>query len=186
MICIEKSASAVGSRLPMRRLSLDPKPMLAQAVIRIGALMRLRVLNVLAGLVGLCAGIGSPIAILLLLLAFQNRWWRSVLDNLSWMILVLVLIVLSRFVVGGIMHYETRKYIRFLHSPEGVRRRAQEVQESINALITEAKARPSFKPDPSLLEGFPPGSVMTEARRLARNIAKDELRRRGIKLRVLI
>ena len=79
------------------------------------------------------------------------------------------------------MHYETRKYIRFLHSPEGVRRRAQEVQESINAIITEAKARPSFKPDPSLLEGFPPGSVMTEARRLARNIAKDELRRRGIK-----
>jgi|SRR3984893_10961799 len=146
------------------------------------ALMRRRLLNVAAGFVGLCAGIGSPIAILLLLLAPHIGWWAATLEKHSWLVVALVLIFLSHFVVGGLLYYKGRKYQRLLFSPEGKRRRTQEVQESIAAIIAETKARPRLKLDQSLFEGSPSGTVMTEARRLSRNIAKDELRRRGIKL----
>lgn len=144
--------------------------------------MRRRLLNVMAGFVGICAGIGSPIAILLLLLAPHIGRWGSTLEKHSWLVVVLVLIFLSRFVVGGVLYYESQKYQRFLYSPEGKRHRAQQVQESIAAIIADAKAKPRLRADQSLFEGFAPGAVMTEARRLAKNIAKNELKRRGIRL----
>jgi hypothetical protein len=157
-----------------------------------GALMRRRLLNVLLGIVSLCAiigvwvvsfcaVIGAPIAILLLLLAPHVGWWGATLEKHLWLVIVLVLIVFSHFVVGGFLSYESRKHQRFLFSPEGKRRRAQEVQESIATIVAEAEARPKLKLDEAVFEGISPSSVMTEARRLARNIAKDELRRRGIK-----
>ena len=63
--------------------------------------MRRRLLNVLLGVVSLCAGIGSPIAILLLLLAPHIGWWGATLEKHSWLVVVLVLIFLNHFVVGG-------------------------------------------------------------------------------------
>src|SRR5262245_19629932 len=100
--------------------------------------MRRRLLNVLAGFgalfgafLGLCAGIGAPIAILILLLAPHFGWWGATLEKYPWVIVVLVLIFLSRWVVAAWLEHDSRKYLDFLYSPEGQRRRAQEVQESI-------------------------------------------------------
>jgi hypothetical protein len=145
-----------------------------------------RLLNVLLGFLGLCAGIGSPIAIMVLLLAPHFGWWGATLEKYPWLFVVLVLIFLSRWVVGGWLYYKAGKQLKFLHSPEGQRQKAQEIQETTAAIIADApKGRPKIKPnelDPSVFGEFPPGAVMTEARRLARKAAKDELRAQNIKL----
>src|SRR5262245_22370207 len=133
--------------------------------------MRRRLLNVLGGFIGLCAGIGSPIAILLLLLAHYFGWWGATLEKYPWLVVALVLIFLSRFVLGALLDYHDRKYSACLHSPEGQRRRAQKVQESIAAIISDAQARPKLNLENirCSVEGLPAGAVMTEARRLANN-----------------
>jgi hypothetical protein len=142
--------------------------------------MMRRLVDVLLKFALVCAGIGSPIAIIILLIAGET------LDKkYPWLVVVLLLIFLSRWVVGGWLYYQAGKHLKFLHSPEGQRQKAQEVQESIAAIIPDAQTgRPKLKPNdlaPSIFAGFPPGAVMTEARRLARNTAKDKLRAQNIK-----
>jgi hypothetical protein len=145
-----------------------------------------RLLNVLLGFLGLCAGIGSPIAIMVLLLAPHFGWWGATLEKYPWLFVVLVLIFLSRWVVGGWLYYQVGKHLKFLHSPEGQRQKAQEIQESIAAISADAQSeRPKIKPnelDPSVFGEFPPSAVMTEAHRLARKAAKDKLRDEGIRM----
>jgi hypothetical protein len=108
-----------------------------------------------------------------------ERRWRNIRGWLSsWFS--------SFWVVGAWWSYKSRKYFRFLYSPEGQRQKAQEIQESIAAIIADAQeGRPKLKPnelDRSIFDGFPPSEVMAAARYLAKNAAKDELQKRGIKL----
>ena len=76
------------------------------------------------------------------------------------------------------------KYDEFRFSPEGQRLRAQEVQQSIAAIIADAQARPKLSSDDirPLVEGFPAGYVMIQARRLAKNIAREKLESSGVKM----
>jgi len=53
---------------------------------------------------GICAGILSPIAILVLLSAAFIPWWEATLSKHRWLTVVLVLIVLSRWLVGGLLY----------------------------------------------------------------------------------
>ncbi len=137
--------------------------------------------GVLGAPIGICAVIGSPIAIILLLLAPRIRWWRATLENHPWLLVVLVLVFLSHFVVGGYLYYSVRQHLKFLTSPEGKRRRSREIQEVISQILCDAKAQPILCLDEAIFDGVPPASIMTEARRLAKSLAKNELRRRGIR-----
>jgi len=144
--------------------------------------MRRKLLDVVLGFVSVCAGIGSPIAIVLLLLAPRFGWWAWTLENHLWLVVVLILIFLSRFVVGGVLYRQAQKYRRFLVSPDGKRHRAQQEQINVDAIIAEANSKPKLKFDQCGFDDIHPRVVMTEARRLATNIAKDELMRRGVRL----
>jgi hypothetical protein len=141
-----------------------------------------RLLYALSAAVTVSAVIGSPTAILLLLLGPHVPWWGATLEDHTWLVILLVTIFASHFVVGGVLNESSRKYQQFLLSPEGKRRRAEGVQESIATIIAEAEARPRLKLDEAAFGGTSAASVMTEARRLARSTAKDELRRRGVRL----
>ena len=85
---------------------------------------------------------------------------------------------------GMLMHRRSRKFLDIHHSPEGQRLRAQEVQASITAIIAAAQARPKLSSNDirRLVEGFPAGYVMIEARRLAKNIAREKLESSGVKM----
>src|SRR5207237_5914235 len=102
-----------------------------------------RLLNRLAGVLFacayFCAGVLSPIAIMLLLAANFIPWWATTLSTHQWLAVVLVLIFLSRFVVGGWLSYQDRKLLAYLNSPEGRRRRAEEVKATIAELVADAR-----------------------------------------------
>jgi hypothetical protein len=90
-------------------------------------------------------------------------------------------------VCRSLRHVDARRSRKFLdihHSPEGQRLRAQEVQQSIAAITADAQARPKLSSDDirPLVEGFPAGHVMIEARRLAKNVAREKLESRGVKM----
>jgi hypothetical protein len=129
----------------------------------------------------LSALFGAPIALLLLLLANYVPWWDATLGKHTWLSILLVAIVASHLVVGGVLYRESRRVTQFLLSPEGKRRRAGEVRKSIAAIITRAEAKPRLELEEVAFEGLPPRNVMVEARRLAKSIAKDELRRSGVR-----
>lgn len=141
-------------------------------------------LGALGACAGICAGILSPIAIMLLLAAPYIPWWGETLSKYQWLVVVLVLIFLSRFVVGGWLSYKVRKYLEYLYSPEGQRRRAEEVQATIAELVADARRLGSHteRVIPVGSATFSAAAVMTEAHRLAKNLAKEKLRGRGVKV----
>ena len=70
-----------------------------------------------------------------------------------------------------------------MRSPEGQRRSAEKVQEIIAEIIADARRLGSHTerlPVGSTM--FPAGAVMTEARRVAKNIAKAKLKAQGVKV----
>src|SRR6266478_3517977 len=124
---------------------------------------------------GICAGILSPIAILVLLSAAFIPWWEATLSKHRWPAVVLVLIVPSRWLVGGLLYYRVGKYLDYLRSPEGKRRRAAEVQAAAAEILADARRFDSHTernvPVGSAL--FSGAEIMTEAHRLAKKIAKS-------------
>ena len=96
-----------------------------------------RLVDVLLKFALLCAGIGSPIAIMVLLLAPHFGWWGATLEKYPWLFVVLVLIFSSRWVVGGWLYYQAGKHLKFLRSPEGQRQKAQEIQETTAAIFLQ-------------------------------------------------
>jgi hypothetical protein len=84
------------------------------------------------------AVIGAPIAMLLLLAALHVRWWGATLERHIWLVIVLVTIIASHLVVGGILYESGRKHTPILLSPEGRRRRAEQIQRTIAAIIAGA------------------------------------------------
>ena len=141
-----------------------------------------RLLYALSVAAAFSAAVGSPIAILLLLVAPHVPWWGATLEKYTWLAILLAGVFVSRFVVGAVLYYSGRKHQRFLLSPEGKRRRAEEVQKIISTIIAEAEASPTPKLDEAACGGAFAASVITEARRLARETAKEQLRRRGVKI----
>jgi len=121
---------------------------------------------------------------MLLLAANFIPWWATTLSTHQWLAVVLVLIFLSRFVVGGWLSYQDRKLLAYLNSPEGRRRRAEEVKATIAELVADARMLGShterFIPVGSAT--YSAAAVMTEANRLAKKLAKEKLRARGIKV----
>jgi hypothetical protein len=115
---------------------------------------------------------------LLLLAAPRIHWLRETLGKHAWLVIVLIALAASHFIVGGILYRSARKTIEFVHSPEGRRQRTEQVQATIAAIIAEAEARPKLDLHQMVLDKTAAASVMTEARRLAKKAAEDELRRR--------
>ena len=144
--------------------------------------MHRRLLNVLAGFVRagfvLCVVIGLIIPPLFLVFAGRGTTLETCLW-ITWFVASLGYSALNR-----LEDHKARKYEKFRFSPEGQRRRAQEVQQSIAAIIAGTQARPKLSRDDirRLVEGFPAGAVMTMARYVAKNIAKEELKGRGVKM----
>jgi hypothetical protein len=132
----------------------------------------------------ICAGILSPIAILVLLAAAFIPWWGTTLSNHQWLTVVLVLIFLSRWLVAAWMSYKDRKYLDYLRSPEGKRRRAEEVRATIAEVIADARRLGCHteRVIPVVSTTFSAAAVMTEAHRLAKNFAKKKPRDRGVKV----
>ena len=129
--------------------------------------------------VGFSVVLGPTIAFLLLIVGpTYVPWWRATLEKHTLLIILLLLMLASHFVAGGILSASTRKSIRFLDSPEGKRRRAEQVQRTIDAIVAEAEARPKLDLHQMVLDKSSAASVITEARRLAKKAAEDELRRR--------
>jgi hypothetical protein len=124
------------------------------------------------------AVIGGPIAMLLLLAAPRIHWLRETLGKHTWLVIVLIALAASHFIVGGILYRSARKTIQFLHAPEDRRLRDEQVQATIAAIIAEAEGRPKLDLHQMVLDKTAAASVMTEARRLAKQVAEDELRRR--------
>jgi hypothetical protein len=141
-----------------------------------------KLLDWLLGALGICIYL-SPFAPLVLIVGYYFPWSRAMLSKHPWLIVVLVLVSLSRFVVAAWWSYQGRKYLDYLHSPEGQRRRAEEVQTIIAGIIADANGPElhSIRP-PTGSPTFSAADVMTEARRLAKTIAEGKLKARGVRV----
>jgi hypothetical protein len=145
-------------------------------------LTRRRINDWLFAALGICGSILSPIAIFVLITGYYFPWSRAMLSKHQWLIVVLVLIFLSRFLLGEWLSYQMREALDEIHSPEGQRRRAEAVQIAIAEIIGDAHRLPSHAERYSGGHPMLSARVMTEARRIAKNIAKEKLKSRGIKV----
>jgi hypothetical protein len=105
------------------------------------------------------------------------------LDGLSENIFIFGMVswVAIRSWVAWRLDYNWRKYRDYLSSPEGKQRRTEEVQAAVAEIVADARRLGSHteRVIPVGSATFSAAAVMTEARRLAKNLAKEN---RGVKV----